>query len=121
MRLADYLHVHGLRVVKFPINHILTGTPAQIEQAFTQLMDLLLPFLLARVLSDDQGGPRAWSVRRVVDGLRVGGGRLGRALISEKDTVPPPSSPGHRGSLQASRSCARTGRIGRCVQSYALL
>ena len=41
MRLADYLHVHGLRVVKFPINHILTGTPVQIEQAFSQLMDLI--------------------------------------------------------------------------------
>ena len=41
MRLADYLNVDGLRVVKFPINHILNGSPAEIEKAFTQLMDLI--------------------------------------------------------------------------------
>ena len=41
MRIADYLNVDGLRVVKFPINHILNGTPAQIEHAFKELMDLI--------------------------------------------------------------------------------
>ena len=75
-----------------------------------------MKLLVAGVLSDDQGGAGAWSFRRVVDGLRVVGARLGRPLLSE---FPPPSSPGHRGSLQAWRSCARTGRIGRCVRSSA--
>ena len=41
MRLADYLNVSGMRVVMFPINHILNGSPAEIEKAFRELMDLI--------------------------------------------------------------------------------
>ena len=35
------MNIDGLRVVKFPINHILNGTPAEVEKAFHQLMDLI--------------------------------------------------------------------------------
>ena len=41
MRLADYLNVFGLRVIMFPINHVLNGSPAEIEKAFKGLMDLI--------------------------------------------------------------------------------
>jgi len=41
MRLADFLNVFGLRVIMFPINHVLNGSPAEIENAFKRLMDLI--------------------------------------------------------------------------------
>ena len=41
MRLADYLNVFGVRVIMFPINHVLNGSPAEIEKAFKGLMDLI--------------------------------------------------------------------------------
>jgi hypothetical protein len=41
MRLADYLNVFGLRVIMFPINHVLNGSPAEIEKAFRDLMNFI--------------------------------------------------------------------------------
>jgi hypothetical protein len=41
MRLADFLNVFGLKVIMFPINHILNGSPAEIEKAFKGLMDFI--------------------------------------------------------------------------------
>ena len=39
--LADYLNVFDGRVIMFPINHVLNGSPAEIEKAFKGLMDLI--------------------------------------------------------------------------------